>query len=213
MRLLFSESGFLKFVHSYSIKHSENPNIISVASGQKVDPTLAKKVVDFSIEKLNIEKTETERLFETLIECMANTKNHAYKGAPVPKWFFMAQFNEDEGEVQFAFLDGGRGIPTTIKKKFFEKIRKIIPINLTDWKLIFSALMGEFRTRTKKTNRGKGLPNIKKYADEGFLKDLKLVSCKGYVDYEQDHKWDISDQFNGTLLSWKITKSRNKTEF
>lgn len=203
-----------------------NNNVLSLKRGDCVKPTVAKEVLDFTRENLNAyssgakekfsndAKEKFRNIYAILIECMANTKNHAYstKYKEFPKWWLMAIYDQDCERVHFAFLDRGLGIPTTIRTNIREKVLNSVTLRIILKKkhgdLIFSALQGERRTRTKQVFRGKGLPKIHSCASNWQIKNLLITSNLGYIDFEaknsKPHIKNLNDEFDGTLLSWDI---------
>lgn len=209
---IFINSGWYDYVQTKFQVPPKDERVLSIESNQLVIGLVAKKVIDFSLKHLNkTRSSESRSIYNTLIECMTNTKEHAYKkNAPVPSWYLMALFNEKLKRVSFAFIDGGLGIPSTIRKNRHEKVielfKKISPggSKLSDSDLITSALKGEFRTRTKKGYRGRGLPKIHEYAKKGLIDNFTLVSNKGYINIKNIEKKELSCKFIGTLFSWDI---------
>jgi len=208
---LFQASGFYKYVRTLRAdKIQNNPNIYTIESGKLVMASKAKEVKDFIKHCLGKEESSnTKEIYTSIIECMANTRHHAY-GAEnrYSKWWFMASFDKDR--VHFTFLDNGFGIPTTINKKFKEKVRdilgKLLPLEDTDAKLILSALKGDFRTKTKEGYRGKGLPRIYDTVKNKKIENLVIVSRKGFVNVSAGTQITLKENFYGTLLSWDIIK-------
>lgn len=117
----------------------------------------------------------------------------------------MASFDEKSNRVHFTFLDNGFGIPLTIRRRFGEKIRRLLGAEVRDGDLIKSALKGEFRTRTRAVYRGKGLPQIFQTAQSKKIENLILLSKKGYVDCcPMLETKELNVSLYGTLLSWDI---------
>ena len=76
-RSLFETSGFYRYV-----EHPQEKDIIPVCenvqilSGEDADPKSAKKLVDFVLEKGQLEKKQCKFLYNMMMELMSNTKNH-----------------------------------------------------------------------------------------------------------------------------------------
>jgi hypothetical protein len=201
---LFQSSGFYKFI-TFGIQTKINENIFSIESGDKVDPNLAKKIIDFSRNKLHMEPNKPMNgVYISLIESMGNTKQHAYLDNNIlPRWWVAAFYDDTKKVINYVFLDNGQGIPTTIRKNFPEKIKRFAKIKNIDSMLIKSALEGEFRTRTNLENRGKGLPQIYGFITENQIFDLQIISNRGIINTnELYNKINLIDTFRGTLLSW-----------
>lgn len=209
-KMLLIDSGFFNYVRS-TIKHNQsNTHILSIESDSLADGLIAQKVIDFTYNHLGKEKTnESKSIYAMLIECMGNTKQHAYReGDPLPRWWLIALYDKNINKVSFAFVDNGSGIPGTVKKKFGEVIKQIMDNifgttkKVEDNILLTSALNGEFRTKTQKGYRGNGLPKILSYSKKKIIDNLIIISNNGYVNCSTSDSKELIGKFNGTLLSW-----------
>lgn len=213
-RNLLFDSGFFNYVYIKTTIPKSSEDIVQIEKDSIVKGKLAKQIIDFTKNKLNIERAKvTKSLYDILIECMVNTNNHAFgKKEMHPFWYLMAVYDKENKEVFYTFLDAGQGIPKTIRKKYLEKVFEFIKtaslstIDLvTDKDLIISALEGVLkRSRiVKKGHRGKGLPRIYEHFKNKQIEDLVIISKKGYVDLNGKSTL-LSKDFAGTMLSWKI---------
>lgn len=204
-------SGFYKYVTQLKSVVTDKVSILSIEDGSLVDGVIAKKVLDFTRDALNKEdKFYTRKIYETIIECMSNTNNHAYDNTGNEKrWWLMALHDQENKKVIFTFLDNGFGIPTTIKRSFIEIIKNKLS-KLSDNlvvqhnKLMLSALNGDFRTRTNLEHRGNGLPKIYSHSNNKIIEDLIIISNKGYVDCHNSNYIELNNTFHGTLISWSF---------
>lgn len=97
------------------------------------------------------------------------------------------------------------GIAATIRKNFWEKIQRAFA-GASDVKLIHSALMGDFRTKTKQKERGLGLPAIFRYYRNGHLQNFHLISTSAALhagDNGQLIQQPLPVAFKGTLFAWR----------
>jgi hypothetical protein len=206
-RILFSKSGFYEYVHVKSKEYQLDPTVFKIESGTIVIPEKAGAFKRFVKYRLSLVETrQLKRLYSILIECMANTKNHAYKiDSYENKWWMIGRHLNNS--VEIAFLDNGIGIPRTIKKNYRELVKemasKLGAIIINDSELLLSALNGEFRTQTGKRHRGRGLPRISNSAKTGDISDLVVISQKGYVDVNNEECKQLTHPFMGTLLFWR----------
>jgi len=206
---LLMESGFYDHVYYRGNKKAPSGKIFSIKTKQLVYGETAKEVIEFAKNYLNKNNgNQLKGIYPILIECMANTRNHAYDRLtnPIARWWLVAMYNEKDISVHFTFLDNGFGIPRTIRKKPLEKLAGIFR-GLKDTELISSALEGEFRTKTGFKWRGKGLPKIRSYVINGAIKNMQIISNNGYVFCEKDdmQTQELENRFYGTLLSWDIS--------
>jgi hypothetical protein len=206
-RNIFISSGFYKYVRASGTRGQSDANILTVQSASQVEPQIAKEVTHFARDRLGKRDMQISKsMYSTMIECMANTKNHAYEMVG-GKWWLMAAYRENFKTVHFTFLDNGLTIPTTIKKNLKEYLANIagtlLPVVQTqDHRLIESALKGEFRTKTGVSYRGKGLPKIYEYSNNKNIENLVVISRKGYINLGTGSTQDLNEKFLGTLLSW-----------
>lgn len=212
-REMLYAAGFYSRISIEKISQKFDIAILSLQTGELVEPVIANKVVEFAKKHLcsgDICKN-SKAMYSILIECMANTKNHAYRltRKDVKNWWLMANREEKSytERVHFAFLDRGDGIPVTIRKNILERGKQKMKL-MSDSDLLLSTLKGEFRTRTKKGFRGKGLPKIHEHSNAKEIKNLLIISQNGYYHFKNDFNHnevivkDIPNKFHGTLISW-----------
>ena len=134
----------------------------------------------------NVDKIACRFLYVMMIELMSNTKKHAYDVYETildPHWYCFAEFDKDD-TIAFTFMDTGEGIPSTVQKNFPEKI-DLLGIKSDD-KYVISALDGDFRTATKESFRGKGLPKLRSFCSEGKIHNMRIVTNKANVTVEKN---------------------------
>lgn len=207
------KSGFLTYLSSNVDQLQPEDDTYGIYRGSLADPLIAERLVLFVQKHLSIpcDTAMTKAVYTVLIECMANTCNHAFrrgKMLPIRHWYVMARYRRSSHCVEFAFLDSGLGIPATIRRNFMDKLRQIARNGDAD--LIASALAGAFRTRTRLRERGKGLPRIQANVAKGHLSDLRIQSLKGCVVITGNAPPDLSTSnwgLRGTLLTWKVSST------
>ena len=207
-RRVFINSGFLDYVHvNGKIKtNNTDKKRIQIVFDKEVDGPLAKLICNFVHEACGYSRIDTFPLYNILVEMMTNTTQHAYKKGinGVNGWYLYAENLNDR--VRFVFLDTGLGIPTTVRKNFWEKV---LPLS-RDCDLVKSALDGEYRTQTKLENRGKGLPQISDCFSKGLLQNVFIYSGQGCCKLTNVNKnYDLLEyngKIFGTLFSWEILK-------
>ncbi|MEG0836041.1 MAG: hypothetical protein RR413_11415 [Christensenellaceae bacterium] len=207
-RLTLEKSGFYKFVSSNTKGNvREDTKTVQITSGTRADGVLVGNLCDFVQNTSMATRCSTKRLYPMILELMTNTNQHAYKGENglmIENWYVFAE-KCAEG-LRFIFLDTGVGIPKTIRKKVTEKLSTVIQNN--DAVLIASALRGdELRSETRKSYRGKGLPQIYDDCKMGTIKKMLIVSGRGICRLLQDgtiEEYTSSVAFQGTLFSWEF---------
>jgi len=202
IRQIFLHSGFYQYVQSSHV-HQVSTDILSIETGEKVDPVTAGAVVKFARSKLLLtDRKLTTGLYTTIMETMINVEEHAYSGRKFDKWYLMALHDSSCHRVHFALVDNGKGIPTTVRKK-------ITDIMGNDAELLVSTLNGEERSQTKKAYRGNGLPKVKGYADNKKIENLFVISRNGFYDVGRDIRSSLAEPFLGTLISWDFIPEKH----
>ena len=185
-------------------------NTYKMINGKKVRTDVLRTLCIFVQNYLNISKIDTRNLYHMLQELMGNTNEHAYdkRSKSLHEWYIFAEGGNDL--VKFVFLDTGKGIPETVKKKPLEKLAKILNIN-DDAELIWSAFDGQIlRSQTEDDHRGKGLPDIYEMCIKGYIRNLKVISNRGfckYIDYKNRESIRIDSPLAGTLFNWELRKA------
>lgn len=216
VRKLFAESGFYQFVRHQGNTHLiRNNDTVQIMSGENCDTKLAKRLCDFVCEKAHISKRRCSFLYNIIIELMSNTHRHAYPdGQNIlhTRWYCFAEFDGNQ-TVSISFMDTGAGIPSTVRKNFFEQI-DILNIK-GEYSYVVSALEGEFRTSTRKNYRGKGLPKIREFCLARKIKDMHILANRADVVIQGDKyiSKDIPISFCGTLYYWDIDLLTIKEDF
>lgn len=210
-RDLLESSGFFKYVYSGRTKKdlSHTSEVVQITNGQKADDSIAKKICDFAISKLNLKRLEIKKLYIMIMELMTNTKHHAYGTDGKRKflftdWYIFVRLIPDKKAIHFIFLDTGLGIPFTVKRKGFEPTRELIGFGPDHAEYISSALKGEFRSRTGESYRGRGLPKIYSYYKQQYINNLTIISNHGY--FAEIKKDDMREKLKGTLFYWELSK-------
>jgi len=204
---LLKKSGFLRDVDSnVRVNWDSDADNIKIIKGSISNPEVAKNICKFAIQKLPSNRLYTKELYDVIMELMTNTRHWAYKekGEHVRNWYLFAKYIEKDKCVRFTFLDTGQGIPQTIKKKNIESLADAVGLS-SHSKYIESALKGEFRSRTGEKHRGEGLPRICSYEQEGYIKDLTVISEKGYYSISRND--DIDRKLKGSLFYWEVHRS------
>ncbi|MDY2987158.1 MAG: hypothetical protein SOR77_05925 [Peptoniphilus sp.] len=209
VKRMFIESGFLNYCRTNNmgnLQTSENKIQIKYGNGY-YKPNDFISVYDWISRDINVAKHYTKDLSGIINEIIGNAVEHAYPKSnnnfKQKNWYFYAE--KKEKHIEFIALDPGVGMPQTMKKNFFEKIFQWT-LN-TDAKLIESALLGIFRTKTEERNRGNGLPKIYNSVVKGKISNLQILSQKGYCFIEKNGNIFTENKhkgFPGTLYKWEL---------
>lgn len=205
VKKIYKNCGFDKLLknNEFSFNILNEGNILLIR-GNKVKTDVAKKVCDFLTDKIDI---NTREFYGAFIELMTNTVQHAYLNEDKleKKWQVFVEYKNSS--VKFIFLDTGKGIPATVKRTKYEKLKMLIPRIMNESDILKSAFDGEFRTRTEKDYRGKGLPQIYDVMCSSCVKNAVVYSGKSYmgiIKTGNDLYHCFDDDFYGTLYEFTI---------
>lgn len=207
IRKLFAESGFYNFVNYTGTEPiTQNADTVQIVSGHKSDDGLAKHICDFVMAKSGLDRISCRFIYVMMIELMANAYKHAYNDYDLlyPRWYCFAKYLKEENTVAFTFMDTGEGIPSTVRKNFAEKL-DLLKIK-GEHKYVVSALQGDFRTATKETHRGKGLPKIREVCASNKIRNMRIITNRADVSVlsEEYKSQDLAQPLKGTLFYWEI---------
>jgi hypothetical protein len=137
-------------------------------------------------------------LYATVIEAMANTREHAGPGAT---WRLHASVARRDGKriVAVAFLDDGRGLVSTWRDN-----RAVLG---TD-EQVLSRFLGQLgRGSATDGFRGRGLATLRDALDEGLVEDVRLVANCAAISFASGRVLSLSSDsaLAGTLLAWRMT--------
>lgn len=211
MKQFLKNSGYLNYMKTAEENLIHTNNHIQIQTGygyeyqegnEMVD--IRQKIIDFSCEKMNKNKTQLNYLMTMLTEMITNIKDHAYDTTNIfePSWYIFVENNPCE--LIYTFMDNGLGIPTTIKKKIIELLKSSFSLD-KEYKYIEAGVSGlEKRSQTGKTERGNGLPSIYEQYRNNKVDRLVIISNKAY--FETENSRDLKNELHGTIFYWKIKK-------
>lgn len=216
---LILSTGIHNYMAHSQVNIPETDKYFYVRHGDILNKEIARKICDFVNEILKKDRIYSKFLYDMLVEMMINTADHAYNSNSNifdKKWYVCVE--DSDNAIKFYFLDTGIGIPETMLKYLYE-ISNVINSNESiifsndDSKLLLATLKGkELVTRTKLTNRGKGLPEIYAHFSEGKkTSNFKVMSGKGHCSFENENRdkeilIELRHKFEGTLFYWEIDK-------
>lgn len=147
--------------------------------------------------------TTNTRMHNTIIkEICANSVE--WSEADKSQWTLGAKFESDK--VIIVALDLGKGILEKLYIDYWEHIKNIISFK-KDADILFGAFEQKYGSTALETNRNRGLPCVKAAMDDGYIKDLKVVTNNSIIDFlNGENKLFAKHRgtFNGTLYSWRI---------
>jgi len=222
-RVLINDSGFFESLYKnrngaeYSLG---SPNQIITHMDKNVIPQVVLPIMEESSKTIWGDKKIISGLHSALMELMQNTNNHASFGVLGEKhWWLSINHDKQNRRVSFSFVDHGVGIVRSLKGKPKESpwynIASALKIrNDCDFiqKLMEGALhKAASKTTTKKSYRGKGLPNIKRMVDYKYISNLHIITNNVHGNVESGEYNLLSNEFKGTFFYWEIGDSnKNK---
>ena len=207
LRNLIRRAGFYDHVRSnVPFKDRFSSSILlDKITNNKVENELAKKACIKGISHTFKDKRIFSPLYEIIIECMANTNNHASLSGPgeYKWWIYVYQF-PNTAKTAYAFIDLGVGVfsslsTRTIWQYIFQELN--ITDNVQLLKLMFQ---GVTKSRTNLLERGKGMPLIYEHSARPEFSTFVFISNNVYYDLKnQTHKY-LEKEFSGTFYYWEL---------
>ena len=201
-------SGFLKYMKTAEQNLIHSDENFEIQCGKLMQGDVAKHICEFTNSKLDKDRLFSKFLYRMLTELMTNTKDHAYNRKSTFDYCWYIFVENDKDKIKYTFMDNGIGIPTTVFKKFREKIIETLHLD-KEYKYIESALKGDFRTETRVEHRGTGLPDIFGISEKGKISNLTIISNKAYYSRKQK-SYDLETHLEGTILYWEINKTKGE---
>lgn len=155
-----------------------------------------------------------------LDEAITNVCHHAYPSTLKMRekdrnWYLTGAFNDKTRELKIVFCDQGIGVPASLPtskiwEKVLDSIAKVPSVNRRKHATLLKAAMEVSRTSTDKTDRGKGLPDMKEFIRQRGAGYLALMSGHGLYKLTvnkngETHKTDtLNHPVEGTLIIWRV---------
>lgn len=172
--------------------------------GDEADGELAERCVMFMAEKLGRPGARLPATYRVLIECMANTVNHAGATERMP-WYVHAHFDQTNQVGCYTFVDCGVGIVASLRRRLGQRLSHLFAGG--DAAALNSALAGDVPSRTGLANRGRGLNGIRLVAIKGRIRRLLVIANRGRYDHDADQCHKLHSSYPGTVISWEVTAS------
>jgi hypothetical protein len=204
---IFKKSGFYSQVKTINTVSTDGEDKIFKRTGKKVELKFVEKIINFSTKLTYGEKTKVGGIYRTLIECMANTRDHAsvFGKQHIP-WWTTVYYNEQDKRACFTFLDNGVGIFKSLKlKNLLKQLSKLAGIR-DNKHTLREILEGTIASSTGIPFRGKGLPSIYRAFKRGQISRLIIISNNVYANLETGTYVNLKNSFKGTLLYWEHGK-------
>lgn len=195
-------------------------NYIKHVTGEGSDPKASGKLVEAFYESGHLTTLQAQRLGKCILECLDNVSHHAYS-FEMPRrlngrWWLVGFCDKNAGELFFAVVDHGIGIANSLKsrrREYDDSLMNLL-IGRTDEELIVEAFTRSF-SRTRKINRGLGLPGLKRILDTAGKGEILVRSGRSECRLRPGEppvavKCGVS--FEGTLVAWKLKRNNSPHE-
>lgn len=147
-------------------------------------------------------KTKCSMLKSLLLEICGNTIE--WSEASSQRWQLGVIYNEDNSVI-ITVTDIGKGILGTL----FGRFQKMLEgLSKTDIEILYGAFEQKYGSSTKENNRNQGLRLVKRFHEEGCLKQLKVLTNNVFLDFDNiNNSIDLSKYnktFGGTFFQWVL---------
>jgi len=202
-RDILEKSGFFNYMDGHIHKKNRNTkNTILKTSGFNYGGT-----INLPLEIRNANETvwkESGRnppLRAVVFEMIRNSCDHAFINQNNIIWHLGISHDDDLNQVKFSFVDNGRGIIKSLSERKLQKVLNLFKDNVD---LLDSAFRDGIRSRTGISWRGKGLPTIFENYQDGYFKNLIVISNDVFIDFEKNLSMKLEEPFNGTYYFWSL---------
>lgn len=177
--------------------------LILKKSNNTVRAKIAAELVDFAKEHMPIITKEcTNACFQTLVEVMTNTHNHARgQRQRFPQKWFVSVYCRDQ-TAYFSFIDLGIGILKSAPARNMLQETGALISSYARIRLLKDAFEGKIGSATGKPGRGLGLPRMKRDAKKGTLSDLKVLTSDVVGSVADLDFTTVTHSLRGTAFRW-----------
>ncbi len=211
LRKLFTESGFYDHVNTKGSFKRGNDNYLHKEVDKIVDPDVAKEAKNTGTRHVFGNEEPFDAIFDTLVECMQNTNNHAnvHKKGECYWWLYVYS-DPTRKFTSYSFLDLGVGIFNSIVvKNYINKFKKISPFH-GNISLVDDLLSGKIGSRMDKDRnmRGKGIPQIVENSKSKYFSSFVIIVNDVKINLKTGVREKLSHPLNGTFLYWELEKGQ-----
>ncbi len=199
LNLMYDEKG-KKF------KKSDGADLLLLKSKQNKISHKDNQEISSLVKKINEHLTKRDAhlpvIRKIMLEIIANSIEWGYNVTNKTKTWIIGVKYEDK-QVIVTLTDIGQGILKTIYRKKLNKIKETFN---KDTEILRNAFNKKYGSTSKKINRNRGLPSIKKAHDDGRIKELKVLTNNIVIDFENKNNDIILEKqkFNGTLYRFLV---------
>lgn len=204
---IFAESGFFNHVKSTAnISGGADNILLNKITKFKVENEAAREACKKAVKNTFNNDMKFRPVYEILIECMANTRNHADISGVEGKYnWWLFGYNDTKSKIStFTFLDLGIGIFNSLPvKSFLRDISNKLRFT-SNASLVGKLLGGEITSKTGLKERGLGLPLIFDHSKNPFIRNFRIISNDVHANLETGINQKLNYNFAGTFLYWEL---------
>lgn len=210
----FRDSGFFDHVDVSGSKNryrQSKGKLLHKITNNKVETDLASETCLRIMDKVGAKYIDDlEPLYDVLIEVMQNTNNHASNDDENEyDWWLYTYEDKNDGKLYFTFLDIGVGVFESLSVMNWRK-RLLNSANFSsNIDLVEDLFAGKIKSRTKRRDRGKGIPQIYDCSKDGMFEEFYMIANDVMVDMKNDVRTKLDEKFSGTLYYWTMNINQN----
>lgn len=204
------DSGYLEHMASISkdLKKSMNlkrsENLILLKGKDKTENAEVGKCIKLAMKELIGVESHFPPVYTIIQEMNGNSVEHAYSKKGRQHWLLGVNHIEKEGKIAFTFTDNGRGIISTLERRFSKKVFDTLGLK-SHGEILAGIFEKKYNSRFKsQINRNKGLPVIKKAQDSGLIKNLSVLTNGVSYNLSKNKVVQLDNEFSGTFYYWEI---------
>ena len=212
----FKASGFFAGFAKPPTDLPPAKGLILKKSSDKVLAEMAAELVDFAKKHVPVTGECANACFQTLVEVMTNTHNHAGDRKPVghqkrqkhqkrqerrfPQKWFVSVYCRDQ-TAYFSFIDLGIGILKSAPANMLQETGALIS-SRGRTSLLKDAFEGKIGSATRKPGRGLGLPKMRKDARRSTLSNLQVLTSDVVGAVADLNFTAVAHSLRGTAFRW-----------
>lgn len=221
-RKVLEKSGFLKklfFIDQEEYSIGQEDSIITHGN-KNFDQKLTGRIIGSAAKTIWGQERRCPGVQNTLIELMQNTREHADPEKEGEKhWWLSVNHDPLRKVVCFSFIDYGVGIFKSLDSKPMGDVlggwrmkamagRALGLLPDEEWlrRILHEELL---TTVTGQSNRGKGLPGIRKALERNQISNLFVITNRVFADVKKDKYEALPHNFEGTFVYFELNSQNH----
>lgn len=202
-RNVLNNSGFFKFVRSGRESDGPSKNLIRTGKRKTSASFLGSEVRKAMGTVWGIEG-RNPLVWTAVFEMMRNSCDHAFPKSEKTWWHLSISHDDEKNLVKFSFVDNGKGIIETLGSTV---LRQVLFKFKDSADVLETAFRDGIESRTGLPWRGKGLPTIFESYQDGYIKNLLVISNDAFIYFDKEIKRQLPISYEGTYYYWEVDTS------